>query len=279
MKKTPLCFSLGTIGLGLGLCLGIGIGTSARAQGSALDYPSVWRCDEAKFNWYCDVEDEPKPAQASPPAALASVATPRIELKKIITTTQMRAELKRREDLAVMNPTDQNMKDFLQAWQMVQDKASVFADNWRRVVWQTPELDYALKRPVNNQAIKSHDSQRGASEAQQLRELAKDHGLIFFFRSDCPYCHAMAPLLRQLSQAYGLEVLPVSIDGAGLPDFPRFKDGRAQAQAWGIERVPALFIGSKQTGDKAAIGFGAMAMTDIVERIFILTATKPGDNF
>jgi conjugal transfer pilus assembly protein TraF len=43
--------------------------------------------------------------------------------------------------------------------------------------------------------------------------------------------------------------------------------------------VPALFIGSKQTGDRAPIGFGMMALTEIVNRIFVLTGTKPGENF
>lgn len=267
------------------LALALGLAGAAHAQSSSLDYPSVWRCDEARFNWYCDADDEPKATRAAPapapkPTPTTAAATPkRIELKDIKTAEQMRAELKRREDLAVMEPSDQNLKEYLQAWQMTQEKGAAFADNWRRVVWQTPELDYSLKRPVNNQAIKTYDSQREMSEEQQLRTLAKDHGLIFFFRSDCPYCHAMAPLLKQLSQKYGIEVLGVSVDGKGLPDFPNFRDGRAQAQAWGIERVPALFIGSKETGDKAAIGFGAMAMSDIVNRIFVLTGTKAGDNF
>lgn len=255
-------------------------GAAAAQTTNSLDYPSVWRCDEAKFNWYCDLEDEPKaPAAASRPAPAQPAAPQRIELRDLKTAEQLRAELKRREDLAVMNPSDQNIKDYLLAWQMAQEKGAVFADNWRRVVWQTPELDYSLKRPVNNQAVRTFDSQRDFNEEQQLRTLAKDHGLIFFFRSDCPYCHAMAPLLRQLSQKFGIEVLGVSIDGRGLPDFPNFRDGRSQAQAWNVDRVPALFIGSKQTGDKAAIGYGAMAMSDIVNRIFVLTGTKPGDNF
>jgi conjugal transfer pilus assembly protein TraF len=248
------------------------------AQNNGLDYPSVWRCDEAKFNWYCDAEDEPMQRRPASPTMQQPVAK-RIEIKDLKTAEQMRAELKRREDLAVMNPTDRNLKDYLELWQLTQEKGAVFADNWRRVVWQTPELDYSLKRPTNNAAIKTYDATREANEEQQLRMLAKDHGLIFFFRSDCPYCHAMAPVLKMLSQKYGIEVLGVSVDGHGLPEFPNPRDGRAQAAAWGIERVPALFIGSKETGDKAAIGFGAMALTDIVNRIFVLTGTKPGDNF
>jgi len=256
---------------------------SARAQ-SALDYPSAWRCDQAKFNWYCDEDAEPaqsRPAPAPAGATPQAAATPakRIEIKDLKTAEQMRLELKRREDIAVMTPSDQNLKDYLELWQVAQEKGAVFADSWRRVVWQTPELDYSLRRPTNNAALKTFDANRENNEEQQLRALARDHGLIFFFRSDCPYCHAMAPMLKGLSQKFGIEVLGVSIDGGGLPDFPTPRDGRAQATAWGVERVPALFIGSKQTGDKAAIGFGAMALTDIVQRIFVLTGTKPGDNF
>ena len=267
------------------LLAGLGV-TSASAQASSLDYSSVWQCDTAKFNWYCDADDEPKPASPAPasrPGAMPSRAAPaqkRIEIPDLRTAEQMRLELKRREDLMVMRPNDPALvKDYLELWQVAQEKGAVLADTWRRVVWQTPELDYALRRPVNNSAIKTYDARREGDEEQQLRSLAKDHGLLFFFRSDCPYCHAMAPMLRQFSQQYGIEVLGVSVDGGGLPDFPTPRDGRAQAAAWGIERVPALFIGSKETGDRAAIGYGQMALTEIVQRIFVLTGTKPGDNF
>lgn len=249
----------------------------------ALDYPSVWKCDEVKVNWYCDGDQLAKPVATPPPApAIAQVppaAAVRIEIADIRTAQQLREELKRREDLAVMTPTDANLKDYLELWTLTQDKGATFADNWRRVVWQTPALDYSLKRPTNNAAIHSYDAIRDANEEQQLQALARDHGLIFFFRSDCPYCHAMAPVLKMLEKKYGMEVLGVSVDGGGLPEFPTPRDGRQQAVNWGIERVPALFIGSRQTGDKAAIGFGAMSLSEIVNRIFILTGTQPGENF
>lgn len=245
----------------------------------SLDYPSVWQCDANKPNWYCDIEEDVPPAAARPQPVRKDRGPGRIELKDIKTAEQLRQELKRREDLAVMDPSEQHMKDYLELWQLTQDKGSVFADSWRRVVWQNPSLDYAQKRPVNNSAIKIYDEGRLRNEEQQLRTLAREHGLIFFFRSDCPYCHAMAPTLRMLSDRYGIEVLPVSVDGQGLPDFPQPRDGRAQAAAWGVERVPALFIGSRQTGDRAPIGFGMMALSEIVNRIFVLTGTRSGENF
>lgn len=257
------------------------IALAGGAQASALDYPSVWQCDQNKFNWYCDLDEAAPvelPAPAPQPAAKPD-APRRIEMRDIQTAEQMRVELKRREDLAVMTPTQANIKDYLELWQYAQVKGAIFADTWRRVVWQTPELDYSLQRPANNSAIKAFDDGRRQSEEEHLRSLAKDHGLIFFFRSDCPYCHQMAPMLRMLANKYGIEVLGVSVDGGPLPDFPSPRADRGQAAAWGVERVPALFIGSKHTGDKAPLGFGAMSLSEIVNRIFVLTGTKPGQNF
>ena len=260
-----------------------------RGQG-ALDYPSVWACETARFNWYCDQQEAKEAASLlAPPASLPLSPSPtppavvlppqRIEIKDIKTTEQMRLELKRREDLAIMDPSKEKMTDYLQLWQVVQDKGSTFADSWRRVVWQTPELDYALRRPSNNLAIRTFNNDADARQEAQLRALARDHGLIFFFKSDCPYCHTMAPAVRMMAERFGIEVLPVSIDGVGLPDFPHPQDGRDKAQAWGAQRVPALFMGSKVTGDRVALGFGVMALSEIMERMFVLTGTQAGDSF
>lgn len=251
-------------------------GSLARAQG--LDYPSVWQCDSQKTNWYCD--DPPaqeKPAQKPQPAPKKQLGA--VSLASLKTAEQLRQELKRREDIAVMEPTPANVQAYIEAWQLAQEKGAIFADTWRRVVWQNPNLDYSTRRPVNNSALKTWEDTRSSNQDDQLRKLAKDHGLIFFFRSDCPYCHAMAPTVIELSQRYGIEILPVSIDGKPLPGFATFIDGRTSAAKWGINTVPALFIGSKQNGDKAAIGFGQLSLSEITSRIFVLTGTKPGSSF
>ena len=272
------------LGLNVFCLLLVGVCGNVFAQ-SAIDYPSMWDCDSHKFNWYCDQQDakppvrEPAAPVGGPPAQASQPLPQRIEIADIKTTEQMRVELKRREDLAIMDPSKEKLTDYLQLWQVVQDKGSTFADSWRRVVWQTPELDYALKRPSNNLAIRTFNTTADALQEAQLRALAADHGLIFFFKSDCPYCHTMAPAVRMMAERFGIEVLAVSIDGVGLPDFPHPQDGRSKAAAWGVQRVPALFMGSKVTGDHVALGFGVMALSEIMERMFVLTGTQPGESF
>ncbi|MDT1832839.1 conjugal transfer protein TraF, partial [Acinetobacter baumannii] len=85
----------------------------------------------------------------------------------------------------------------------VQNKATVFTDQWRRVVYQNPDYDYSLRNPSNNAAIKVQAQAKQTQIDGYLKNLSKEQGLIFFFRSDCPYCHQMAPILKQLSQMYG----------------------------------------------------------------------------
>ena len=97
------------------------------------------------------------------------------------------------------------------------DRASVFSDVWRRVIWANPELNYQLRNPSNNAAIQVRDSPADAQGSGNAGGVwRKDWGLFFIFRSDCPYCHRLAPTLKFLSEQYGITVFPVSLDGGGL---------------------------------------------------------------
>lgn len=246
-------------------------------QHSSLDYQSVWECDTAKFNWYCDQDDAP-----APPKETAKVPPPPPKPKSIRemkTAEEFRAELKRLLDVATMNPTDENMKALMEANQIMGDKGSEFADVWRRVVWKTPDLDYSLRRPVNSSAISTYKSARYSTESKTISELAQGNGIFFFFKSTCPYCHQMAPMLKLLQKQYGIEIFPISLDGGGLPDFPNPKVDQGAATSLGVTVVPALFLGSKSTGSISPIGYGTISLTEIVERIHVLTKTKPGQDF
>lgn len=252
---------------------------NAKADNGNLDYKSVWVCDDVKPNWYCDQQPEEKKEEPKQVVKRLPVTPPLKDPNQIKNAEEFRKELKRREDIAIMQPTTENIKAYLEMNQMMQQKGAYFADAWRRVVWQNPQYDYSVQNPTNNAAIRVKNESHDVDVNTQMAKIARENGFIFFFRSDCRYCHAMSPVLKQLAQQFNIELLPVSIDGAGLPDFPNYIDGRRQAAAWGVETVPALFIASKKTGDRAAIGFGVMSVSEILNRVFVLTNTKIGQTF
>lgn len=158
------------------------------------------------------------PARGDRPARRASTSIPVPELRKpfraLTTTKEIREALEHLKDEAVIHPTRENVRAYLEAQQYVMEKGSTFADMARRVVWETAELDYSLRRPTNARAIQRFTAERRETRERAIARLASESGLFFFFRGDCPYCHELAPILRTLQDVHGIEVFPVSLDGA-----------------------------------------------------------------
>jgi conjugal transfer pilus assembly protein TraF len=68
--------------------------------------------------------------------------------------------------------------------------------------------------------------------------------LFFFYRSDCPYCHAFAPTLAAFQARHGIQVVAISVDGGPLPGFPNARPDNGIATTLKVSQVPAVFSGS-----------------------------------
>lgn len=247
---------------------------TAASGGAGIDYPSIWACDRSKFNWYCDLEPE-TPGPATEPDGPKKPKTREEQALERIESLQK--ELKAKRALAIVDPTPDNLKAYIAAQEAMMNMGSVFSDVWRRVVWQNPDLNYELKRPVNNAAIATYASARKAAEKRQLSDINKEWGLFFFFRSDCPYCHRLAPTLKFLTDTYGITVLPVSVDGAGLPEYPNPQRDNGLVEKLGIRQVPMLVLGNVKDKRLMPLASGVISAQDVIERIYILTSTQPGE--
>jgi conjugal transfer pilus assembly protein TraF len=91
----------------------------------------------------------------------------------------------------------------------------------------------------------------------------------FFFRSDCPYCEAQAPLLQVLAERYGFTILAVSLDGAPLPGglFPDYRRDAGHAARLGVVSTPALFLVKPEGPTFAPIAQGLLSLAQLQERI------------
>jgi conjugal transfer pilus assembly protein TraF len=99
---------------------------------------------------------------------------------------------------------------------------------------------------------------------------------MFFFRADCPYREAQAPLLAMLASRYGFTILPVSLDGAPLPGglFPTFSRDRGQAAHLGVVSTPALFL-ARPPDDLVPLAQGLLSLAQLEERV-VLAAVEAG---
>ena len=224
---------------------------------------TYWLRNREGWFWYRD-----PPASVKPPKAVPPPPSRPAELVEFEAMQQRLDELKR---VAVMNPTDTNLVAYMRYQRFVMNKSEVFAERWQRLVWTVPELDYGLSgRPTNSMAIGAFDEQQQIRQAQVVRNLASTHGLLFIFRSDCPYCHRFAPILKRFEQEFGMTVFPVSLDGRGLPEYPNPQTDNGIATRLNASVVPALYLTAPSKRQIRPVGFGVMALTELLERIAAL---------
>jgi conjugal transfer pilus assembly protein TraF len=228
------------------------------------------------FNFYC--QDEKKEPSTSPEE---KKSTPENQDDYTEKLEEVQQTLKNKKAKAVMYPTEDNIKDYMAYQQLVLNQASTFADQWRRVIWKTPELDYTLKRPVSKVGKESWIDKRNSDVASAVRNINDRYGIFFLFRGDCPHCHRYSPILKSFQQKYGINIMAVSMDGGSLPEWDKFMVNTGQIAKMGIEvaQVPTTLLFDKNTRKVIMIGSGVLSHSDLEERIYAQTKLEVGDDF
>lgn len=231
-------------------------------------------CGERKLGtwFYCE---RPKPAPGTRSSAAAPSVTYRQQLDRI------GARLEELKAKAVLEPSPENIVAYVRYQREQLDRASMFADVWERAIWQHPDLDYTLQRPVGTLGKSAWLEQRKIDREATMAALSERYGLFFFYSASCGVCEVFAPVIRSLADKYHLSVLPVSMDGGPNPAFPRYVVNHGQYEKMGLEggQVPALVLFDTYLKKPIPIGYGVMAEDEVLQRIFYLTSVKPGSDF
>ena len=188
----------------------------------------------------------------------------------------LRKNLKGYLNKALDDPSPENVAAFYYLQRVMMDKAERFTNAARFVVMSDPHLDETVRRPVATYAANEANRQASLTADQALKDIAGHVGILFFFRSDCPYCHVEAPILAMLERAYGFTIYPVALDGKPMPNglYPNFKTDRGQAAMLGVESTPALFL-MKPPKEIVPLSQGAMSLEELTGRI-LLAAKESG---
>lgn len=187
-----------------------------------------------------------------------------------------RKNLEHYKDAAVDNPTEKNVAAYYYLQRVMMDKAQRFATVAQRVVMSDPRLDENNRRPLATFASNAANQMATQANEQAMSTISKQAGLLFFFRSDCHFCEAQAPLLTVLEQRFGFKIYPVSLDGKPMPSgfYKQFRSDTGQAKALGVMSTPALFL-MKPPNEILPIAQGVVSLDDLTSRV-LLSAKNAG---
>lgn len=259
----------------LALCLPGAPALAAPTTASAFCEAGVgYWCDSGR-GWHFYEAPEPPPPPRSdrkpappPPAVKAPTKAP-----ELVQLERLQKQLEEYRGIAIIDPSEANVRRYMRLEAKVYQQASRFAAVAQRLGWSDPEFDPTLQgRPVNARALEVFERSQLEARRRTVEALARDHVLLFFFRSDCPYCHAFAPILAAFQARHGIKVVAVSIDGDGLPNFADYRRDNGIARALNVTQVPALFLAQPFVGRITALGYGVLSDGDLLERITAVAA-------
>ena len=167
-------------------------------------------------------------------------------------------------------PSFENVKAYQVMQQDLMQRSESFAKTWMQVVYQTPTLDYSLQFPMAHTARHVYLDQQKVQTQAQMKALAEDYGLLFFFDADCTYCRSFAPIVKQFAARYGFHVLAVSPDGQSLPEFLEVQPDNGLMQQLKIEVFPTLLAVNPKTQALLPLSYGFSSLDKIEERLMAL---------
>jgi conjugal transfer pilus assembly protein TraF len=239
------------------------------------------RCakDDLGWNFYCDpkIEEiikeeksEDIQEQSNGYMSLGDYARKEVE--------EMRRKHDELLDIATIFPTEENIKNYIKYNQYVMNKTSYVAEVAQRAIWQNPEIDYSLKRPVNAVGKKQWVDLRNQEIESTIANINERYGLFFVYRESCPYCHSFSPVLKEFATKYNIKVVAVSQDGGVLKEWPDTRPDAGQSVNLNIKAVPATILFDKQTSEIIPVGFGSLSEQELKQRIFNLTEIELGED-
>ncbi|AVP99147.1 hypothetical protein C7S18_19110 [Ahniella affigens] len=219
---------------------------------------------------------EPLPQPKPPTPLKPPVAVPggRVTTTVPLGSAWLRKNLPLYLDRAMDQPTLANVRRYRYLERLAMDRSSAYSDASARLTMLDPLLDEQSVSPITALAKATRHREQSARQQQVLGQVARDAGLWFFFRSDCPYCHAQTNALQTLSRLYGFSILPISLDHRPLPSgaFSEFVPDQGQAAKLNVSVTPSLFLVHRD-GRVLPLASGLQTQDQLVDRILELGHT------
>jgi len=222
--------------------------------------------------WYHDPAPLPSPSKELDDKS-------NIAIPKYAQATQAleayKKDLSDKKNLALMNPTYENVSAYMQAQKEMIAKAEHFSNLWQKVVLTTPELNYERVYPTAQYARHAQEDMEHQQREARIKALSQTHGLFYFFKQSCQYCQTFAPIVRAFSEKYGWSVMAISLDGGSSTHFETVVPDNGIAAFLNIQAVPALVAFNAVTQEMIPISYALVSLDQLEQNLMTLIGGSP----
>lgn len=230
-------------------------------------------CAERRLGYWFYCTRPKLPEQQAPLPPEQQSATSRMDA--------ITAELRELKARAILEPSPENVTAYIRFQRRQLDQASLFSDVWQRAIWQEPELDYTLQRPVSTLGKRAWQDNRKAERDGVMAHLSERYGLFYFFAQSCGACEVMSPIVQSVAQTWHITVRAVSTDGGPSRHFPKYTVETNQRARMGLDPgiTPAVVLWDAAANRAIPIGYGVMSADELQDRIYLLTTKDAGHDY
>lgn len=255
----------------------VGFAGSALAEETAL---RSFACDDARtagWNFYCDRAVEDEVLEAVPDDPLPPAPRPKSYSEQI---AEYRAELDELKHKAILEPTPENVQNYMEAQAAMVRQAGLFTETWQRILFASPHLDANVDNPLSAMGTNLYQDRLDLERAAAFQTATTEAALMFVYEGSpsCLVCEAQGEVLAAMEAQYGLTVFPVSRDGEMIPAYPDSRVDRGQIANLGLSKIPSPFLALVEpvSGQVDLIGAGLMTQDVILDRVRIITSIPEG---
>lgn len=110
------------------------------------------------------------------------------------------------------------------------------------------------------------------SPSAQVKHLADNYYFVFIYRATCPHCHQFAPVLKDFSDTFQVNVKSYSLDGEAMDAFESQPLSPELFRTFYVlggykATVPALFLVNRHTLEAYAVLFGEATPYQLSRRV------------
>jgi conjugal transfer pilus assembly protein TraF len=180
---------------------------------------------------------------------------------------EARIELEEALNLAILEPTEENVADYMRLQKRWVDQSAGFAQTWQRVLLSDPLLNETVGNPTSQYGSQVSKERRRRDREALIQDLTHSYGLLFLYEGDSLESQAMAQVVALLHDKYAWDYLPISVDGKYLSVFESSYPANDLVAELGVSTFPALLLLDPDSRQVVPIGFGVLALEQVERNI------------